>query len=215
MNRKKWKLTIAVLAVSVLLLTACQQKPGFMMSSNIKDNPHLDNEQRSVVNAAGTTVGVVNGVYNVEECGADGSDTIDDRAAIQTCINQAQSNGGGTVYFPSGTYYVNGSLSITVGKMVLAGMNNADTTIVGTNGAANLLVVQDSTGNVVNHTTIRDLGFQYSEDNASGILMEFNNVWRTYLKDIMFGNSGAYYRMGGGVKVIGLSLIHISEPTRR
>jgi polygalacturonase len=50
--------------------------------------------------------------YNVIDYGAKGSDTFDDTAAIQKAINYINSIGGGTVYIPDGTYYINTSTPI-------------------------------------------------------------------------------------------------------
>ncbi len=43
---------------------------------------------------------------NVRDFGATGDGTTDDRAAIQSTINYVHDNGGGTVFFPSGTYLI-------------------------------------------------------------------------------------------------------------
>jgi polygalacturonase len=50
--------------------------------------------------------------YNVVNYGATGSDTTDDTAAIQKAINYVNSIGGGTVYIPDGTYYINTGTSV-------------------------------------------------------------------------------------------------------
>ncbi len=47
-----------------------------------------------------------NRVYNVNSYGANGNDKESDRSAIQNAINTASRAGGGVVYFPPGTYYV-------------------------------------------------------------------------------------------------------------
>lgn len=46
--------------------------------------------------------------YDVKAYGAVGNGTTDDSTAIQTAINTANTNGGGTVYFPPGTYIAAG-----------------------------------------------------------------------------------------------------------
>ncbi len=45
-------------------------------------------------------------VVNVVDFGATGDGATDDRAAIQNAIDYANNNGGGTVFFPAGTYIV-------------------------------------------------------------------------------------------------------------
>lgn len=45
-------------------------------------------------------------IVNVKDYGARGDGVTDDTAAIQAAINATSAKGGGTVYFPHGTYYV-------------------------------------------------------------------------------------------------------------
>ncbi len=47
-----------------------------------------------------------NRIYNVTSFGATGNGTTNDTVAVQTAINTARDAGGGTVWFPSGTYQV-------------------------------------------------------------------------------------------------------------
>ena len=44
--------------------------------------------------------------YNVKDYGAKGDGKKDDSKSIQQCIDLVEENGGGVVYFPSGTYIV-------------------------------------------------------------------------------------------------------------
>ena len=46
----------------------------------------------------------ISGIYNVAEFGAVGDGKIKDTQAIQAAIQSANQAGGGTVYFPAGTY---------------------------------------------------------------------------------------------------------------
>jgi Pectate lyase superfamily protein len=56
--------------------------------------------------------------------GATGNGTTDDTSAIQSAINAAQNAGGGVVFFPSGTYKLTGSLTVTGSIQLLgAGVN--------------------------------------------------------------------------------------------
>ena len=74
------------------------------------------------------------GVYNVKAAayGAKGDGTTDDTAAIQSALNAAASAGGGIVFFPSGTYLVLTSTTLT--------MNISPGTIVVGTGASTLKV---------------------------------------------------------------------------
>lgn len=50
------------------------------------------------------------GWFNVEDYGAIHDGSTDDTAAIQAAINACAAAGGGTIYFPGGTYVINGAL---------------------------------------------------------------------------------------------------------
>ncbi|WP_309252396.1 glycosyl hydrolase family 28-related protein [Paenibacillus spongiae] len=67
----------------------------------------------------------VNSYYDVMDYGAAGNGMTDDRAAIQSAINAAQSAGGGVVFLPKGTYAVSGTLTITGHNVGLAGVGGS------------------------------------------------------------------------------------------
>jgi hypothetical protein len=50
--------------------------------------------------------------YNVKQYGAKGDGVTDDTTAIQNSINAANSAGGGTVFFPNGTYLVSATIIV-------------------------------------------------------------------------------------------------------
>lgn len=50
---------------------------------------------------------------SVKDFGATGNGTTDDRAAIQAAFNYVNSLGGGTLYFPAGTYRITGYIGTT------------------------------------------------------------------------------------------------------
>ena len=60
-------------------------------------------------------------VFDVTTYGADPKGGSDATAAAQQAIDAAKSNGGGVVYFPTGTYRLDGQLSIKASKIVLRG----------------------------------------------------------------------------------------------
>lgn len=64
--------------------------------------------------------GVVDGIVNVRDFRADGSDTQDDSAAIQAAIDAAV----GPVYFPPGKYLVGQTLTITRPSITLFGFGD-------------------------------------------------------------------------------------------
>lgn len=64
-------------------------------------------------------------VINVYDFGAAGNGTADDTSAIQTAINLVQSNGGGIVFIPAGTFKITGTLTITGAVRLLGAGRNA------------------------------------------------------------------------------------------
>lgn len=60
-------------------------------------------------------------VFNVKDYGATGNGTTDDTAAIQATITTAQNASGGQVFFPSGSYLISSTLSITANNIQLVG----------------------------------------------------------------------------------------------
>jgi Pectate lyase superfamily protein len=79
-------------------------------------------------------------VYNVKSYGATGNGTTDDSAAIQLAINAAIA-GGGTVYFPAGTYAIKAAvqdLSMNATNLVGNGVNATTLLISGSSGSLTL-----------------------------------------------------------------------------
>jgi hypothetical protein len=67
-------------------------------------------------------VHIGNFLFNVEDYGAVHNGTTDDTAAIQATINACHDAGGGTVWFPGGTYLIAGSLQNGI-SCTVAGSN--------------------------------------------------------------------------------------------
>lgn len=78
---------------------------------------------------------------SVKDFGAKGDGTTDDTAAIQAAITYIQTLGGGAVYFPSATYKVTGTLTVTGNGVTLLGENRQKTVINFANGAQDCLTV--------------------------------------------------------------------------
>lgn len=60
-------------------------------------------------------------VFNVKDYGALGDGTTNDHTAIAAAITAANAAGGGTVYFPAGTYLVDGSLGAAATNITIKG----------------------------------------------------------------------------------------------
>jgi pectate lyase-like protein len=64
---------------------------------------------------AGTLLDKGSTVFNVKAFGAVGNDSTDDTSAIQSAIDAANTAGGGTVWFPKGTYKLTAALKLYSG----------------------------------------------------------------------------------------------------
>jgi len=83
----------------------------------------------------------------ITNCGATGNGSVDDTAAIKTCIGQLQS--GDTLLFPAGMYQVSSQLTINLSNITIDGSNNT-ATILNTatgNGAIGMLIGRNGIGN--------------------------------------------------------------------
>ena len=94
---------------------------------------------------------------SVKDFGAVGDGVTDDTAAIQAAIDAINANGGGEIYFPSGTYLVDASGASQaidlLSNVTLRGAGK-NASIIKAAAASNCMVV--SVNNVIN-VTIRDL----------------------------------------------------------
>ncbi|WP_413207570.1 glycosyl hydrolase family 28-related protein [Rhodospirillum sp. A1_3_36] len=69
------------------------------------------------------------GAYDVKDYGATGNGTTNDQPAIQSAINDAQSAGGGTIFFPPGTYQIDAGLTVSGSNIHFWGLGYLQTTL--------------------------------------------------------------------------------------
>jgi hypothetical protein len=109
-------------------------------------------------------------VFNVKAYGATGSGWVDDGAAILATISAAANAGGGTVFFPSGTYNFASTLTLPLGVPLIlegAGPNSSKLNYAGGNDA--IRIETGFVGAFLN-VAIRDCTVQgNSNANAVGI----------------------------------------------
>src|SRR5260370_11207913 len=81
-------------------------------------------------------------VLSVKDFGAKGDGLADDTAAIQATINVASAGGGGTVFFPPGTYLIS-----TLGKGPMANIISlkSNITIAGAGRGLGVIQMKDNT----------------------------------------------------------------------
>jgi hypothetical protein len=151
---------------------------------------------------------MINGApVNVLDFGAVGNNTADDTAAIQAAINAVVAAGGGSVYFPTGTYKLTDALVVntavyTKGIILFGDGRN---TILNQTGAAKD-AVHFGTTQFLQNSGIRDMKIVCSVTSGhcinfvygcttcfvTNVDMEQNNP----AKSLLFGN---YTSFGGGV----------------
>jgi hypothetical protein len=136
--------------------------------------------------------------YNVKDYTAVGDGVADDTTAVQNAINAAAAAGGGTVYFPAGSYRVtpsggNPALSVGGNGVRLVGAGSKAAMLV--KGADGILLrmsgQEDQSGaNHRRYCAVEDLGFNGS--GRTGLLLElyyndnssFRDVYMTSNNDL-------------------------------
>jgi hypothetical protein len=103
-------------------------------------------------------------VTNVHDFGAVGDGTTDDTTAIQTAITHVQSNGGGIVFIPAGTFKITGTLTITAAVRLL-GAGRYTTVLNFVNTTHDCIVVNNGTAYIYG-VEIADLQMTFSGKTA-------------------------------------------------
>lgn len=98
-------------------------------------------------------------VYNVVGYGANGDGVTNDSTAIQAAITAAALNGGGIVYFPSGTYLIGTTLAWTADNITLLGEGRELVTLRehSTLGANRIIFLQGTALDNIKNVVIRGL----------------------------------------------------------
>lgn len=120
---------------------------------------------------------------SVKDFGADAGDTGDQTAAIQSAIDDVNAAGGGTVYFPAGTYRVTSALTL-YSDIKLVGAGKASALHLVNTGRSGLLKATGTQPSPLQRITIQDLrlfgdakfsGGTPSVINGGGIDFQFTN----------------------------------------
>lgn len=139
-------------------------------------------------------------VYNVVGYGAVGDGVTDDTAAVQSAIDAAEAAGGGTVYFPIGTYLITATLTIQTSKVRLVGDGPLNS-IIKTAGDITLLSFGTGTTTWIYANGVENLNIVTSNasrtTNSKGILIDYCRNF--YLRDVII--QSVYY----GVYIKGAS----------
>lgn len=134
-------------------------------------------------------------VISVKDFGAVGDGSNDDTAEIQAAIAAADSRGGGTVYFPSGTYKITSELTITGGAINLVGENRYSTIIKQYTTNAKCVNISGF------FSGVRSIGFAYNGTPTSGGTAIYITASYCTLSDFYIQNSyiGVYFYGSGAV----------------
>lgn len=145
-----------------------------------------------LVNGVATTIQTafsqVSGLfYNVRASayGAAGDGTTDDTSAIQAAIDDANSDGGGTVFFPAGIYRITSALTLKI-QVSLMGANALASSIAIDHASNNGITV--SAGSAGISTFIRGLKIAPAQSNSGKhVVVESGTV--VNIQDCMIGSS--------------------------
>lgn len=130
--------------------------------------------------------------FNVVHYGADGSDDKPDTAAVRAAIDAALAAGGGTVYFPTGTYRVQIMLDTpsvskykSVGAVSLEGAGAYASRLMAVNNGDYAISIADSAG-WENIWSIRNLGFYGQERTYGGVRANVSGVLGCHFENCSF-----------------------------
>jgi polygalacturonase len=122
---------------------------------------------------------------NVKDYGAKGDGVIDDSQAVRDAINVLITNGGGTLFFPFGTYKCNSVLGNFLGSNITIELNGStlDFTSLDVSTSATLLQFSGSYSTGIALTANATKGSKIVQTNTSGlqvgdmVRIYSNNVW--------------------------------------
>ena len=106
-----FRLAAAAACLTILFTTSCAVpfEDGTPTASPIENSASTLPDQEEVV-----PMDAENNIWNVKDFGAVGNGRTDDYTALQRAVNTVIRKGGGTLYFPAGTYSISQTLRITM-----------------------------------------------------------------------------------------------------
>lgn len=143
---------------------------------------------------------MINGqMFNVLDFGAVGNGTADDTTAIQAAITYAQSNGKGTVYFPTGVYKVTSGLTILANDVSLSFNTGAS---ISWAGSATGTVITISNGTIQFRNNIENLRITHATTMTGGTALKLNQVNTFNINNIQIDGAYNAISVTGGAGVI-------------
>ena len=125
---------------------------------------------------------------NVKDYGAAGDGETDDQAAIQSAIDDVSEAGGGTVFFPAGTYAISSAVNVATPYVVLAGEGVASEILRREGNRDRYLITfvgpSERPGAFIRYNALRHLsvqGEEASEDASEGAVL-FQNAAEFFIE---------------------------------
>src|SRR2546423_15064753 len=118
--------------------------------------------------------------YNALQYGADSTGATDSTSAIQAAITAAQNAGGGTIYFPSGTYLISSTLSIIHDNVRLLGSGRTSVLQAAASFSATPMIWVQGPGGAGNFrfgAGVADLRLVNTAGSTSAIGIQFDSTY--------------------------------------
>lgn len=142
-------------------------------------------------------------LFDVKAYGATGDGVTNDYTAITAAITAATAAGGGTVYFPAGTYSIATRIALK-DKVSLKGAGRTVVTIKPTAAVATSVML-GSSGDTVSGMTISGLGIDANYPTANIKAVQITSGDRVEVRDVWVrncGGAGIYFEASTDVKVV-------------
>lgn len=159
-------------------ITSANIEDGTIVNSDINNSAAIESNKLSFTHLDGSAVARsiqdrLSDVFSVKDYGATGNGTTDDRTFINNAIAAAVTNGGGTVYFPAGTYRI----TAEIGNFNGAPNPGTSIKLVGEYGA-----VLDVNPPVFTYYAIRFQGANWRYLAVDGLVIKGNNKLDTGIR---------------------------------
>lgn len=161
-------------------------------SGNIKNPANSATFTQSGTGAVQRTVEAkLKDVVSVKDFGAVGDGVTNDTAAIQAAVNAVGTAGGGTVYFPAGTYLVSATIAVNYSNVYLRGEGMWNTLITRNSSAFSDTILFQGGGSdatLLLNVGITDIGIRTTGLMSSGAHLQLDGVARFEINSVYAEN---------------------------
>lgn len=145
---------------------------------------------------------IINKQINVKWFGAYGDGSLNDRTPIQAAINVCSNNGGGVVYFPTGTYALYTGLDPIVVKGVNLIGDGSGATVIVPHPGISAIRFGDDAADYINIGGVSGFTFAFA-DPTNSVCIDIRNAAGINVDDIELQNATTFMRIGTLDKVAG------------